>query len=278
MKVAVIGDGTMGLGIAQAFAVTEGFEVTLCSLPEAVGKGRERIAKSLEKLVEKGKLEAATAKAAVERIKSGISADAAGADLVVEAIFEDMAAKRKLFTELQKLCRPETIFASNTSSLSLTEMSAGLDRGIVGMHFFNPVPVMKPIEISWGLQADPAQVEKVRLVTEQIGKVPVMVKEAPGFIVNRILVPMINEAVGILAEGLATAEDIDAAMKLGANHPMGPLALGDLIGLDVCLAILETLYEEMGDDKYSPHYLLRKMVRAQQLGRKTGKGFFDYPK
>lgn len=271
----------MGLGIAQAFAVTEGFEVTLCSLPEAVGKGKERIAKALEKLVEKGKMGESAARAAVERIKSGTSADAAGADLVVEAIFEDMAAKRRLFAELQKICGPRAIFASNTSSLSLTEMSAGLPPergGVIGMHFFNPVPVMKPIEISWGLQADPAKVERVRQVTEQIGKVPVMVKEAPGFIVNRLLVPMINEAIAILAEGLATPEDIDTAMKLGANHPMGPLALGDLIGLDVCLAILETLYEEMGDDKYSPHYLLRKMVRAGQLGRKTGKGFFDYSK
>ena len=268
----------MGLGIAQAFAVTEGFEVMLCSLPEAVGKGKERIAQALDKQVEKGKMDAAAAKAAVDRIKSGVSTDAAGADLIVEAVFEDMAVKRKLFGELDKICGPQTIFASNTSSLSLTEMSSGLSRGVVGMHFFNPVPVMKPVEICYDLLAAPDHVEKVRQTAVQIGKVPVMVKEAPGFIVNRILVPMINEAVGILAEGLATPEDIDAAMKLGANHPMGPLALGDLIGLDVCLAIMEVLYAEMGNDKYAPHYLLRKMVRAGLLGRKTGKGFFDYSK
>ena len=204
----------------------------------------------------------------------------ADADLVIEAATEDMEAKKALFAELDKLCKPETIIATNTSSLSITEIAAATTRPdkVIGMHFFNPAPVMKLIEVIKGENTPDELKDKIVAISKEIGKTPVEVNEAAGFVVNRILIPMINEGIGILADGVADAKGIDTAMKLGANHPMGPLELGDLIGLDVVLAIMDVLYTEYGDSKYRAHVLLRKMVRAGKLGRKTGVGFYDYRK
>ena len=201
----------------------------------------------------------------------------ADADLIIEAATEEMESKKALFAELDQLCKPGTIIATNTSSLSITEIAASTNRPdkIIGMHFFNPVPAMKLVEIIKGLATSETR-DSILELTRKLGKTPVEVEEAPGFVVNRILIPMINEGIGILADGVAKAEDIDQAMMLGANHPMGPLALGDLVGLDVCLAIMEVLHAEYGDDKYRPHVLLKKMVRAGKLGRKTGEGFYKY--
>ena len=279
MKVGIIGAGTMGAGIAQAFAQTEGFTVALCDINnEFAANGKNKIAKGFEKRVAKGKMEQAEADTILSRITTGTKEICADCDLVIEAAIENMEIKKQTFKELDEICKPEAIFATNTSSLSITEIGAGLKRPMIGMHFFNPAPVMKLVEIIAGLQTPADIVEKIKKVSEDIGKVPVQVEEAPGFVVNRILIPMINEAVGIYAEGIASVEGIDAAMKLGANHPIGPLALGDLIGLDVCLAIMDVLYHETGDSKYRAHTLLRKMVRGKQLGQKTGKGFYDYTK
>lgn len=279
MKVGIIGAGTMGAGIAQAFAQTEGFTVALCDINnEFAANGKNKIAKGFEKRVAKGKMEQAEADTILSRITTGTKEICADCDLVIEAAIENMEIKKQTFKELDEICKPEAIFATNTSSLSITEIGAGLKRPMIGMHFFNPAPVMKLVEIIAGLHTPADIVEKIKKVSEDIGKVPVQVEEAPGFVVNRILVPMINEAVGIYAEGIASVEGIDAAMKLGANHPIGPLALGDLIGLDVCLAIMDVLYHETGDSKYRAHTLLRKMVRGKQLGQKTGKGFYDYTK
>ncbi len=279
MKVGIIGAGTMGAGIAQAFAQTEGFTVALCDINnEFAANGKNKIAKGFEKRIAKGKMEQAEADTILSRITTGTKEICADCDLVIEAAIENMEIKNQTFKELDEICKPEAIFATNTSSLSITEIGAGLKRPMIGMHFFNPAPVMKLVEIIAGLHTPADIVEKIKKVSEDIGKVPVQVEEAPGFVVNRILVPMINEAVGIYAEGIASVEGIDAAMKLGANHPIGPLALGDLIGLDVCLAIMDVLYHETGDSKYRAHTLLRKMVRGKQLGQKTGKGFYDYTK
>ena len=279
MKVYVIGTGTMGAGVVQAFAQANVPVVmksrTQASLDKAVGK----ISKSLAKLVEKGKIEQAYMDATMANISTTTNyADFADADLVIEAASEDMNLKKEVFAELAKICKPETIFATNTSSLSITEIAACTDRPaqFIGMHFFNPAPVMKLVEVIKGQMTSEETSNKIFELATVIGKTPVMVEEAPGFVVNRILIPMINEAVGIYAEGIASVEDIDSAMKLGANHPMGPLALGDLIGLDVCLAIMEVLYNEFADSKYRPHPLLKKMVRAGQLGRKSGQGFYKY--
>ena len=279
MNVGIIGAGTMGAGIAQAFAQTEGFTVALCDINnEFAANGKNKIAKGFEKRIAKGKMEQAEADTILSRITTGTKEICADCDLIIEAAIENMEIKKQTFKELDEICKPEAIFATNTSSLSITEIGAGLKRPMIGMHFFNPAPVMKLVEIIAGLQTPADIVEKIKKVSEDIGKVPVQVEEAPGFVVNRILIPMINEAVGIYAEGIASVEGIDAAMKLGANHPIGPLALGDLIGLDVCLAIMDVLYHETGDSKYRAHTLLRKMVRGKQLGQKTGKGFYDYTK
>ncbi len=279
MKVGIIGAGTMGAGIAQAFAQTEGFTVALCDINnEFAANGKNKIAKGFEKRIAKGKMEQAEADAILGRITTGTKEICADCDLIIEAAIENMEIKKQTFKELDEICKADAIFATNTSSLSITEIGAGLKRPMIGMHFFNPAPVMKLVEIIAGLHTPTEIVEKIKKISEDIGKVPVQVEEAPGFVVNRILVPMINEAVGIYAEGIASVEGIDAAMKLGANHPIGPLALGDLIGLDVCLAIMDVLYHETGDSKYRAHTLLRKMVRGKQLGQKTGKGFYDYTK
>lgn len=277
MKIAVIGAGTMGSGIAQAFAQTEGFEVILTDINlELAQKGQARIAKGLQSRVDRGKLEQAAADQINSRITAGLLEDCADCDLAVEAVLEEMSVKKETFSKLDKIARPDCIFASNTSSLSITEISQGLSHPLVGMHFFNPAPVMKLVEVIPGLSTPAEVVETVVGIARQLGKTPVEVQESAGFVVNRILIPMINEGVAILAEGVASAEGIDTAMKLGANHPMGPLELADLIGLDVCLAIMEVLQNETGDPKYRPHALLRKMVRGKKLGRKTGEGFYKY--
>ena len=277
MIVGIIGAGTMGSGIAQAFAQCEGFEVRLCDITEELAvRGKGRIENLLTKRVQKGKMTDQAARAILDRISTGTKEICADCDLIVEAAFESMDVKKQTFQALMHIAKPDCIFASNTSSLSITEIGAKLDRPLIGMHFFNPAPVMKLVEVIAGINTPRALVDQVKQIALSLGKTPVEVNEAAGFVVNRILIPMINEAVGVYAEGVASAEDIDTAMKLGANHPIGPLALGDMIGLDVVLAIMEVLQAETGDPKYRPHPLLRKMVRGGLLGVKSGRGFFTY--
>ena len=278
-KIFVLGAGTMGAGIVQSFA-QKGYEVIVRDIKdEFVERGLAGINKSLSKLVSKGKMTEEVKEDILSRISGTTDMNlAADCDLVVEAAVENMKIKKEIFAELDKICKPETILASNTSSLSITEVASATSRPekVIGMHFFNPAPVMKLVEIIRGMATSQETFDAVKELSLAIGKEPVEVAEAPGFVVNRILIPMINEASFILQEGIASVEDIDTAMKFGANHPMGPLALGDLIGLDVCLAIMDVLYNETGDTKYRASSTLRKYVRAGWLGRKTGRGFYNY--
>lgn len=280
-KIGVLGTGTMGAGIIQVLA-QNGYEVVLRARRQiSVDRGIATVTKNLEKMVKKEKITEADKDEILARVNGSTDISIVkDADLIIEAATEDMEAKKALFQELDELCKPDTIIATNTSALSITEIAAATNRPdkIIGMHFFNPVPAMKLVEIVKGLTTSEETRETIIGLTKDLKKTPVDVAEAPGFVVNRILIPMVNEGIGILADGVADAEGIDTAMQLGANHPMGPLALGDLIGLDVCLAIMETLYREFGDTKYRPHPLLRKMVRGGKLGRKTGAGFYTYAK
>lgn len=278
MVVGVIGAGTMGSGIAQAFAQVDGFEVRLCDIKEEFAAGgKEKIKKGLDKMVAKGKMDQAAADTILGRIKTGLKDICTDCDLIVEAAFEDMQVKKDTFKELQSIVPKDCIFTSNTSSLNISEIGEGLDRPLSGMHFFNPAARMKLVEVIKSKSTTDEVFDKIIKISEDIGKTPVRINEAPGFAVNRILIPMINEAINVLDADVASAEDIDIAMQLGCNHPMGPLHLGDYIGLDICLAIMNVIYAGTNNDpKYKPAPLLEKMVADGKLGCKSGEGFFKY--
>lgn len=277
-KVGVVGAGTMGQGIANACA-SAGNDVTVVDVKkEWAENGVNKIFAGKDKLVAKGKITQEAADAAKANLKAGEYEDLADCDLIVEAVLEQMPVKKDLFKKLDEIVKEDAIFGTNTSSLSVTEIANGIKHPVIGMHFFNPADRMKLVEVISGANTPDEVKETIKEISKEIGKTPVEVNEGPGFVVNRILIPMVNEASVILQEGIASTEDIDTAMQLGANHPMGPLALGDLIGLDVVLAIMDVLYHETGDSKYRASTLLRKMVRAGKLGRKTGEGFYNYKK
>ena len=278
-KVGIIGAGTMGNGIAQMCAVS-GLDVVLVDIADAaLQKGMATVSGSLDRLVKKEKMNAADKAAALARIQTSTDYAAfKGVQIVIEAATENYELKLKILKQVDAVVAPEVILASNTSSISITQLAAATSRAdkFIGMHFFNPVPLMALVELIRGLQTSDATHTEVKALAEKLGKTPITVKNAPGFVVNRILVPMINEAFFVLADGLATAEDIDAGMKLGCNHPIGPLALADMVGLDVCLAVMEVFLKDYGDSKYRPCPLLKEMVAAGCLGRKTGQGVYTY--
>ena len=275
-NVGVIGAGTMGQGIANAFA-TAGYNVTVCDIKiEWAQNGINKIGAKLDKLVSREKITAEKAEGIKANLTAGEYKDLADCDLIVEADLEKMEIKKDLFKTLDEICKEDCIFGTNTSSLSVTEIANGIKHNVIGMHFFNPADRMKLVEVISGENTPVETKEAIIEYSKSLGKTPVEVAEGPGFVVNRILIPMINEACFIYQEGLASVEDIDTAMKLGANHPMGPLALGDLIGLDIVLDVMEVLYTETGDPKYRPCTLLKKMVRAGKLGQKTKQGFYSY--
>ena len=278
MKVAIFGAGTMGSGIAQVFASKGHIAMMYASSVASAQRHRDKLAASLNKRVAKGKMAQEAADDLMSRVVVEEFEAAADADLIIECVAENMAVKKELLGRLDAICKESAIFASNTSSLSITEMANGLNHQLVGMHFFNPVPAMKLVEVIAGGNTPAELVEYIKNLSIEIGKTPVVVNEAPGFVVNKILIPYCNEGVCLLQEGVASAEDIDLAMQLGCNHPMGPLHLGDLVGWDIVLNIMDVLYNETHDSKYRANVLIRKMVRAGKLGIKTGEGFFNYNK